>query len=652
MRHNAFILVWWCLAQFQIYINGESTLVVAPSTQKGWFETGDDVGAMNPHAYRPNEFVSNEWVFEGLTAWDPKTSASEDPGVIGALAESWTKTVDPTSGVYRLRFNLRRGVLFHDGAEWDSNAASLNFEHIMGGKELKFQGFHDWHGLPGALKSWSAVDKFTFELEFTKFYEPALRELSFIRPFRMLSPRQMPDLKAGELSCAAWRQGIPRTPGNIFTCRGIKSPIGTGPYMVVKKILKSGKTVLPSSFNETCYFSTGCKYSPGDYVTEVHFKKNTNHRSSPVYDNLIMRAYASTLEIKSALLAGDLDVAYGPNVLSPSQYVSIAASSGKEKVTAFLSDTNLNTRLIALNSAGALNTTALRKTILKSINRMPLLEAELAEEQPRDTIFDPALPYCNIPLTPINDLVAVGAAPVTAIVAPLRLAYLKDVALQNTIVSHVVANLYQAGIQTTLLPMEKDDYNAVMDSGAFDLAYTETWGPPYDPTSKMYDWTYEGSGEADYFAQKNLIAPTQAEIRGMVLAAQFEVKSDVRQDLYSRAIRGVQDQAVYLPISSKRNIAVVNDRVSGFKFGFTEFDIPVAAMRPATPPGLPAGTLAGIIVGSVVGASMCSFLAFMIYRECRGAPIFPLDKEMQPLVSSRPSSDLVRTNDPQTPYQT
>ena len=647
------LLAFWCLAQFQAYTHAETTLVVTPSTQKGWFETGDDVGAMNPHAYRPNEFVSNDWVFEGLTAWDPKNSATESRGVIGALAESWIESVDPKSGVYKLKFKLRQGVLFHDGAEWDAKAASLNFDHIMGGKELKFQGFHDWHGLPGALKSWNAIDKFTFELEFTKFYEPALRELSFIRPFRMLSPRQMPDINAMELSCSAWRNGVPRTPGNVFTCRGIKSPIGTGPYMIVKKLLKSGRTILPSGFNETCYFATGCKYSSGDYVAEVHFKKNTNHRSSPVYDNLIMRAYASTAEIKSALLAGEIDVAYGPNVLSPSQYVSIAASNGKGQVTAYISDTNLNTRLIALNSAGALNTTALRKTILKSVNRVPLLAGELAEEQPRDTIFDPALPYCNIQLTPIEALAADGAAPTSAIDAPLRFAYLKDVALQSTIVSHVVANLYQVGIHATLLPMEKDDYNAAMDDGAFDLAYTETWGPPYDPSTKMHDWTYEGSGEADFFAQKNMVAPTQQEIKAMITAAQVEVRPKVRQDLYSSIIRGVQDQAIYLPLSSKRNIAVVNNRVAGFGFGTTEFDVPVAAMRPATPPGLLAGTLAGIIIGSVVGASMCCLLTFMIYREYRGAPIFPLDKhEMQPLVVSRPSSDLVRTQQAQAPYQT
>ena len=33
-----------------------STLSLVPSTQTGFFKRGSDVGPMNPHSYRPNEF--------------------------------------------------------------------------------------------------------------------------------------------------------------------------------------------------------------------------------------------------------------------------------------------------------------------------------------------------------------------------------------------------------------------------------------------------------------------------------------------------------------------------------------------------------------------------------------------------------------------
>ena len=45
----------------------ETTLVVTPGLQVGFFKTGSDIGSLNPHDYRPNEFISNNFVFEGLT---------------------------------------------------------------------------------------------------------------------------------------------------------------------------------------------------------------------------------------------------------------------------------------------------------------------------------------------------------------------------------------------------------------------------------------------------------------------------------------------------------------------------------------------------------------------------------------------------------
>ena len=61
----------------------------------------------------------------------------------------------------------------------------------------------------------------------------------------------------------------------------------------------------------------------------------------------------------------------------------------------------------------------------------------------------------------------------------------------------------------------------------------------------------------------------------------------------------LQDSAVFLPLTAKQNLAVVSDTVGGFKFGFQEFDIPVAGLyvKPPAPP--PSDDLSdGAIVGS------------------------------------------------------
>ena len=114
----------------------ETTLVITPGVQTGFFKTGADIGSLNPHDYRPNEFVSNDFVFEGLTAWDGEhtegvdgVSGTDDDFVAPSLASSWvtnyaTVEAAPTTP-YEITFTLQSGVKFHDGSTWDAAAAKV-----------------------------------------------------------------------------------------------------------------------------------------------------------------------------------------------------------------------------------------------------------------------------------------------------------------------------------------------------------------------------------------------------------------------------------------------------------------------------------------------------------------------------------------------
>jgi len=142
--------------------------------------------------------------------------------------------------------------------------------------------------------------------------------------------------------------------------------------------------------------------------------------------------------------------------------------------------------------------------------------------------------------------------------------------------------------------MEKDDYNAAMNAwigdcdainpcgtNSFDIAYSETWGPPYDATSKLFDMTYEwGSGEADAVATSNLATMPKAQFVSNVRALSTTTDLTARQALYTNVLTTLHDEAIFVPLSAKHQIAVVNNRVSNFRFGCCEFDIPVAKMAP------------------------------------------------------------------------
>ena len=97
-------------------------MTIAPGAQTGLFST---VGRMDPHTYRPNEFFSNNWIYEGLVAYG--ANGAIEP----ALATSWSSTVDATTGAETVRFTLRTGVTFHDGAAFDCSVVKLNFDHVF-----------------------------------------------------------------------------------------------------------------------------------------------------------------------------------------------------------------------------------------------------------------------------------------------------------------------------------------------------------------------------------------------------------------------------------------------------------------------------------------------------------------------------------------
>lgn len=160
-------------------VSGSTTVTISPGALTGRFQT---VGNMDPHTYNPNEFFSNNWLYEGLVSYGPEGT------ILPALAESWTIT-DTASGGQQYSFKLRPGVKFHDGAEWNCQAAKLNLDHVLAGALVE-PVWHGWYGVPKYIKDWECAGDDDMELIMTtsaKFY-PFLQELSFIRPLRFLSP--------------------------------------------------------------------------------------------------------------------------------------------------------------------------------------------------------------------------------------------------------------------------------------------------------------------------------------------------------------------------------------------------------------------------------------------------------------------------------
>ena len=52
--------------------------------------------------------------------------------------------------------------------------------------------------------------------------------------------------------------------------------------------------------------------------------------------------------------------------------------------------------------------------------------------------------------------------------------------------------------------------------------------------------------------------------------------------MYTEVLTALHDEAIFLPLTAKRQTAVTNSGVSGFKFGFMEFDLPLANLHPSS----------------------------------------------------------------------
>jgi ABC-type transport system substrate-binding protein len=122
-------------------VSGSTTVKIAPGARTGLFKT---VGAVDAHTYGPNEFFSNNWIYEGLVAY------GQGGQILPSLASKWS-IKENTIGGDDYTFTLRQNVTFHDGTAWDCAAAKLNFDHVLAGA---LRDTHGWYGIPLVTKKW------------------------------------------------------------------------------------------------------------------------------------------------------------------------------------------------------------------------------------------------------------------------------------------------------------------------------------------------------------------------------------------------------------------------------------------------------------------------------------------------------------------
>lgn len=490
------------------------------------FASMKDIRDINPHLYG-GEMAAQSMVFEALVENAPNGQ------ILPKLAESWEISED--GRVYT--FHLRRGVRFTDGEPFNAAAVKLNFEAIL---ENRIR--HAWLDLVNKIESNEAVDEYTWRLTLKRPYFPTLVELGVSRPFRFISPRCMKDghTKAG-VSCLA----------------------GTGPWMLAEHRRESF----------------------------ARFEANPSYWGAPPkLRSVRWTVLPDAQTILMALEAGEIDLVFGAD--GDQLTTDALANLAEEKKLVVRQSAPAASRTVLLNSTRPVTgDPAVREAIQHALDRSAIVEGVLnGLEAPAETLFAPNTPYCDVPLTPRRfdpDLAAKilddagwklgddGVRVKNGQRCEAVFRFNAQNAQERTIAEAIQADLARIGISLRTLGEEKQIYLNRLRDGDFDLAYSLSWGAPYDPQSFFSSWRVPVHG--DCAAQRGLAAKPQIDRR--VNEFLVEPDEDKRREIAAEILRIVHDSGVYLPISYSRTKAVSVPELQGVEFAVSQYEIPFEKMH-------------------------------------------------------------------------
>ena len=353
-------------------VSGPKTVTVAPGSGGALFKS---VGPMNPHQYFPNQLFVSGWIYEGLVSY------GQSGDILPALATSWQVVSIP--GGQRATFQLRQGVKFHDGSDWNCSVAKLNFDHVL--SDI-VRARHSWYGTPKNLKSWVCDANGDFVLETSTPFYPLLQELTYVRPLVFASANAFaqglnshPDLHN---SC---------NPGDFgsrwaylelnVTCAGLAGPYGTGPFKFANRTYLAGTN---DTVDEMVYFDRHDQYWGG----------------APGIETLVIKHFEDTTAVYDALASGELDMVLGNGPLTSVQVRDIAFYNSSD-FDVVRGPVLQNALLVMNTNRTPTDDITIRKAIIHGINKAEFIDSEFAGlEQPVSELLPLSAPYSDIDLNP------------------------------------------------------------------------------------------------------------------------------------------------------------------------------------------------------------------------------------------------------------
>ncbi|MGW8958857.1 nickel ABC transporter substrate-binding protein [Paenibacillus sp. NPDC055715] len=473
-----------------------------------------DIGTMNPHVYNPSQLFAQSMIYEPLVSY--KQGGKLEP----ALAESWSISKD--GKIYT--FNLRKGVKFSDGTPFNAAIVKKNFDAVM-----KNEKMHSWLGVVGVLDKTEAVDDSTFRMTLKEPYYPLLQDLSVVRPFRFLGEAGFPD--------------------DGDTSKGIKKPIGTGPWMLDE-------------------------YKQDEYAT---FKCNPNYwGTAPKVDKITVKIIPDGETRVLAFEKGDLDLIYGEGVISLDAFKQLRDT---DQYVTKLSEP-VGTRSLLLNSSNPkLADLRVRLALQHGFNKQAMVEGVTSGlEEKADTVLSKNYPYTNVDLQPVDYDVEKSKAlldeagwklPAGGTVREkngqqldFELIFDKTDPIQKAMAETIQAEWGELGVKVNLTGLELTVQIKRLRSNQFDLYFWYNYGAPYDPHSFINVIAKKSFGISETLSA----LPMKKELDQQVHEALSSTDETKRQELYGSILKTLQEQSAIVPISYIKKTAVYQKKITNFVF--------------------------------------------------------------------------------------
>ena len=533
------------------------TLAACSSERDSGGEGGDDAeaqsggtlvfaGASDPTNLDP-AFASDGETFRVLRQVYETLLFNEQGGTeaVPGLAESYEASEDGLE----YTFELRDGVTFHDGTEFNAEAVCFNFDRWYNFTGLAqspsasaywqdvFGGFADTPDVPSIYNSCEATDELTAVISLNRVSSRFPAALT-LPSFSMQSPEALQQYDADNLS------------GNEeafeYSEYGLEHPTGTGPFKF-----------------ESWDRSNG----------EVTLVRNQDYWGDPaLLDEIIFRTIPDGNARRHALQAGEVD---GFDLVAPADYESLEDSGAQ-----LLVRDPFNILYLGINGGNVPGTTPnpalqkpeVRQAIAHAIDRETIVNSLLPEGAEVATNFMPpdvdgwaedVTTYDYDPERARELLAQAGEENLTLrfyYPTDVSRPYLPDPAAMFQVISE---DLEEAGItiEPTALPWSPD-YLQAAQAGQADihlLGWTGDYNDAYNFIGTFFAERANGQSKEEFGAFE---AP---EIFAALAAADAEPDPEARTELYQEANRLIMEYLPAVPVSHSPPAIAVAENVQGLE---------------------------------------------------------------------------------------